>query len=205
MLESPLHLLGIGADVLVHEATNAYIEEMDGPTGTAETVRAKTITHGHSTPEMAGWFARDTQAHALILTHFSTRYKPDDLDVMNSIVALASTAFASSNVHVARDIWSFPIPQCGSRAQSCHLGSQEANFAMEAATTTAEKLLAETDEWLFEERPRKKQVSESSTDSTDPNSSLAKAALTEDCSLHELAQLPASMWQQQAARIKGDL
>lgn len=89
---------------MVHEATNAFLPGMDGrgeTAETAETVRAKTITHGHSTPEMAGRFARDVRAATLVLTHFSTRYKPDDEATIGAITALAS-AECSAAVHAAR-------------------------------------------------------------------------------------------------------
>ncbi|EKX41329.1 hypothetical protein GUITHDRAFT_74798 [Guillardia theta CCMP2712] len=55
------------ADVLVHEATNAWIPG----------VERDTMAHGHSTPQMAGRFARASRAKRLILTHFSPRYRFD--------------------------------------------------------------------------------------------------------------------------------
>ncbi|KAI9354618.1 beta-lactamase-like protein [Zopfochytrium polystomum] len=100
---------GVGCDVLVHEATNAALEQdlddddngngggngndggervVVGGGGTREermqalraAVRAQTIAHGHSTPEMAGAFARRVGARALVLSHFSNRYKDDGDD-----------------------------------------------------------------------------------------------------------------------------
>ncbi|KAA0154553.1 hypothetical protein FNF29_02430 [Cafeteria roenbergensis] len=81
-----------GADVLVHEATNA-LTPADGPVGDAASqraaygaVRAKAVSHGHSTPQMGGAFARAADAGLLVLSHFSARYKggaaPEDVAEM---------------------------------------------------------------------------------------------------------------------------
>ena len=78
-----------------------------------EAVLAKTIQHGHSTPEMAGSFAHDIQAQVLVLTHFSARYKGDDsAESVARMEAIASQARAhfSGVVHTARDFWSLPLP-----------------------------------------------------------------------------------------------
>ena len=67
------------ADVLVHEATNAWIKEFDLPRIASELALEKdTFNHGHSTPQMAGKFARKINAKRLILTHFSPRYRGGD-------------------------------------------------------------------------------------------------------------------------------
>ncbi|OAD68635.1 hypothetical protein PHYBLDRAFT_86588, partial [Phycomyces blakesleeanus NRRL 1555(-)] len=48
--------------LLVHEATNAL------------TIEEKALSHGHSTPQMAGKLAQQMGAKKMILTHFSVRY-----------------------------------------------------------------------------------------------------------------------------------
>eukprot|EP01031_Cornospumella_fuschlensis_P027341 gene27341-33026_t len=70
--------IAMDADVLVHEATNAYLEEFDKARyATYELLQRDTFIHGHSTPQMAGRFAKRINAKKLILTHFSPRYQGD--------------------------------------------------------------------------------------------------------------------------------
>jgi len=81
-----------GCDLLVHEATNALTpDDGCGRSGAEESagyaaVRAKAVSHGHSTPQMAGAFARAVGAATTALSHFSARYKggadPDDVAAM---------------------------------------------------------------------------------------------------------------------------
>jgi len=65
------------ASLLVHEATNAYMPptlsngNMDGDS--QENVKAKAISRGHSTPIMAGDFARKIRARRLVMNHFSAK------------------------------------------------------------------------------------------------------------------------------------
>jgi ribonuclease Z len=63
------------ADVLIHEATNCY-EEANKYEHYYQLER-ETFNHGHSTPEMAGKFAKLIEAKKLVLTHFSPRYQGD--------------------------------------------------------------------------------------------------------------------------------
>jgi len=66
--------LAHGADVVVHEATNAPIQRKDGPPQLEEVIREKAISRGHSTPAMAGEFAREIGAKRLVMNHFSSAY-----------------------------------------------------------------------------------------------------------------------------------
>lgn len=81
---SSIKELAMDASVLVHEATNAYIPpnllrsgKSSGPPSEAA-VRAKAMSRGHSTPGMAGEFAKSINAHRLILNHFSARFAPGE-------------------------------------------------------------------------------------------------------------------------------
>lgn len=64
-----------GASLLVHEATNAKTAD---ETASFDDVESKARDHGHSTPQMAGRFAREVGAEMLLLTHFSARYSGDE-------------------------------------------------------------------------------------------------------------------------------
>lgn len=72
-------------DVLIHEATNAFMPPFD--TGDYMEVQKYTISHGHSTPQMAGAFARSIGAKKLVLTHFSPRYRGDQSPESQRIMA----------------------------------------------------------------------------------------------------------------------
>ncbi|GAA5823485.1 hypothetical protein JCM3770_004474 [Rhodotorula araucariae] len=77
---------GDETDLVVHEATNAYLPTLDdsqapgklrgGTPVTEEGVRALAREHGHSTPRVAGAFARAVGARQLVLNHLSVKY-PD--------------------------------------------------------------------------------------------------------------------------------
>ncbi|GAB1520018.1 hypothetical protein RhiTH_003091 [Rhizoctonia solani] len=69
---------GIYPSLVIHESTNAWIPpDVDrrqlygGARKTPQSVREKAISKGHSTPDMAGAFARSVQAERLALIHFS--------------------------------------------------------------------------------------------------------------------------------------
>ncbi|KZV76923.1 Metallo-hydrolase/oxidoreductase [Peniophora sp. CONT] len=103
------------ADLLIHEATNAHLPSLDPatkPDDTFETVQARTMSRGHSTPQMAGAFARGIGAKSLVLNHFSARYAGDERDesvaVMDGIRDLAKTEYEGPVV-CARDFMSFDV------------------------------------------------------------------------------------------------
>lgn len=64
--------LAQGADLLVHEATFAH------------DLADKADEYGHATSVQAAETARDAEVGRLILTHFSSRYKPEDLAVLEA-------------------------------------------------------------------------------------------------------------------------
>lgn len=115
---SPIAALAQGADVLVHEATNAHLPGVDPdtkPEDTFESVEARTKSRGHSTPQMAGAFANATGARQLVLNHFSARYKGDDdvdeqsAKVMGAIRHLAVESYGSEAVVCARDFMTINV------------------------------------------------------------------------------------------------
>ncbi len=69
----------IPVSLLVHEATDAYMprridpDERTGRNRTQESVLAKTVQRGHSTPAMAGAFAKRIGAERLVMNHIGAR------------------------------------------------------------------------------------------------------------------------------------
>lgn len=108
-----LRAIARGADVVVHEATMS------------DTERAKAIGRGHSTPSMAGAFARDINAALLVLTHFSGRFmnvsfqkdrlnkSAAEIESIDTLVAQAKRAFCSANVLAAKDFLCLSVPRGG--------------------------------------------------------------------------------------------
>ena len=98
-------LKGMECDVVIHESTNAKTI-LDGDKSYSE-IQNETVRHGHSTPEMAGNFAKMLKAKQLILTHFSGRYKGDEslesLSIMDEIKQSAINTFGKESVITARD------------------------------------------------------------------------------------------------------
>ena len=69
------------ASVLVHEATNAYTSpRVPQSQGWREVekkeLRARAVSRGHSTADMAGQFAKQIRAKRLYMNHFSSRFEP---------------------------------------------------------------------------------------------------------------------------------
>lgn len=108
--------LAQGADVLVHEATNTYLKGIDKDT-TYSAVTREAKVHGHSTPQMAGLFAKKISARRLLLNHFSARYKgdqsPESMSLMLRIErqAMESSGISEENLAAAWDFMVLPIPQ----------------------------------------------------------------------------------------------
>lgn len=105
------------ADLIVHEATNAHLPGADSRTkaeDTYESVEERTKSRGHSTPQMAGGFAKRIGARNLLLNHFSPRYSggndEDSRAVMDAIRRLAVAEFESEEVICARDLMDIEIP-----------------------------------------------------------------------------------------------
>ena len=105
------------ADMIVHEATNAHLPGVDSRTKTEDTyelVEERTKSRGHSTPQMAGRFAKRIGARNLFLNHFSSRYSGGDEEssqaIMKAIKQLAINEFGSEEVVCARDLMSVEIP-----------------------------------------------------------------------------------------------
>lgn len=106
--------LACGADLMIHESTNAAVDERESE---AE-VLATAVSRGHSTPRMAGSFARACRVRTLGLTHFSSRYRGDDSEesraVMDVIVKQAREAFGRDEVFAATDLMEVEVPfRCG--------------------------------------------------------------------------------------------
>lgn len=108
--------LAQGADVLVHEATNAFLTGIDKDTSKEEVAKDAQI-HGHSTPFMAGNFAKQIGAKRLILNHFSSRYKGDQsvesISIMTRIEqeAIKASGLEEDKVAAAWDFMVLPVPQ----------------------------------------------------------------------------------------------
>lgn len=101
--------LAKNADVLIHEATNTYLSGIDSRTSLEE-VTLDCKRHGHSTPYMAGEFAKRIGVKRLILNHFSSRYKGDQcldsIAIMTRIERQAIEASGLPETHVASG-WDF--------------------------------------------------------------------------------------------------
>mmetsp|Transcript_28961 Transcript_28961/g.61191 ORF Transcript_28961/g.61191 Transcript_28961/m.61191 type:complete len:504 (-) Transcript_28961:622-2133(-) len=133
--------LAANADVIVHEATNAAIEEGE----TEEGVTKLAVSRGHSTPSMAGSFARSCGAKQLVCTHFSSRYKGDESEqstaVMERIVGYARDAFGSDNVIASRDLMEVKVlvqKKRGNISCRCTLSPEE---ALKAAAIAADSYI----------------------------------------------------------------
>ncbi|KAG9124695.1 hypothetical protein FRC07_010585 [Ceratobasidium sp. 392] len=118
--------IAMDADLLVHEATNAYIPlSVDPKSPKADTeanVLERALQRGHSTPPMAGEFARAIRARRLVLSHFGSRFSAPEVssldhtqpnaptasdiraDVMSEIERQASNAWGGGQAVAAYDL-----------------------------------------------------------------------------------------------------
>mmetsp|Transcript_10468 Transcript_10468/g.20206 ORF Transcript_10468/g.20206 Transcript_10468/m.20206 type:complete len:879 (-) Transcript_10468:43-2679(-) len=108
--------LAQNADVLVHEATNTYLPGVDKDTN-LRLVTKDAKVHGHSTPFMAGNFAKRIKAKKLVLTHFSARYKGDQsiesITIMTRMErqAMKASGLREDTVACAWDYMVLPVQQ----------------------------------------------------------------------------------------------
>lgn len=106
--------LAVDADVVVHEATNSFLAGIDRDTD-LQSVTRDAIVHGHSTPYMAGQFARRVRAKKLVMNHFSARYKGDQSVDSFSIMmrlegqAIKASGLESNKVAAAWDFMILPV------------------------------------------------------------------------------------------------
>jgi ribonuclease Z len=108
--------LAMDADVVVHEATNAFLDFLDKDSDNLHSITKDSMTHGHSTPQMAAIFAKNINAKRLLLNHFSPRYKGDqDIDSVSIMTRIEHQAmntgdFDASQVAATWDFMLLPIP-----------------------------------------------------------------------------------------------
>jgi len=111
-----LEELARDADVIVHEATNAYLPGVDSKGASLQDVTRDAVVHGHSTPQIAADFAKRIKARRLVLNHFSPRYKGDSsmdsLSIMMRIEQQAQKASGMDECQVAAawDLMVLPVP-----------------------------------------------------------------------------------------------
>ncbi|KAF9464400.1 Metallo-hydrolase/oxidoreductase [Collybia nuda] len=112
---TPIISLAMDADLLIHEATNAHLPGVDESTkesDTYESVEERARSRGHSTPQMAGAFAKRILAQKLVLNHFSARYSGGDTQeatrLMGAIADLAAGEFGNE-VQCAKDFMTVEV------------------------------------------------------------------------------------------------
>lgn len=108
--------------LLVHEATDAFIPRDVDPQAkrSREEVGQKVLARGHSTPVMAGEFAKRVAAERLILNHIGSRFtaprqyqgeKDVRFSVIDEISRQASEAWGMGRAEVAFDYMRMTVPE----------------------------------------------------------------------------------------------
>ncbi|KAH9006888.1 beta-lactamase-like protein [Lactarius hatsudake] len=121
---NPIARLATSTDVLIHEATNAHLPDIDPETKYSDThdiVEQRSKSRGHSTPQMAALFGERIEARKLVLNHFSSRYageydpvtqhgdqRPAAKEIMEAI-RMSAQPYFNGPVICARDFMSFDV------------------------------------------------------------------------------------------------
>ena len=119
------------ADVVIHEATNTFLQGGESEAATFHGVNRDAIYHGHSTPHIAGDFAKRVGAKRLILNHFSARYMGDQslesISIMTRIEqqAMKASGLRRSHVAAAWDFMIFPVPKAYNKNAPTGGGGEE--------------------------------------------------------------------------------
>ncbi|KLO16259.1 hypothetical protein SCHPADRAFT_823476 [Schizopora paradoxa] len=137
---SAMTAIARNASLLVHEATDAHIpfavdRSFRGDKKSERSIEERTIAKGHSTPGMAGAFAKSIRARRLVLNHFSGKfpapvYKNDRRKlVMAEIERQASQAWGHGKAVAAYDFMQVVVPApSSSRTSSEFTGGSTSNL-----------------------------------------------------------------------------
>ncbi|KWU44385.1 Metallo-hydrolase/oxidoreductase [Rhodotorula sp. JG-1b] len=131
-------------DLVVHESTNAYLPTLDEsqsplkkairraeldqntedetdslPLHSLESVTALAQSHGHSTPQVAGRFARSIQAQRLVLNHLSVKYPDPE----------AREANGGGDSDASREKWARMLREIERQAEQAFRGVEEEGMA----------------------------------------------------------------------------
>ncbi|TFK57235.1 hypothetical protein OE88DRAFT_1730629 [Heliocybe sulcata] len=120
----PRHLIPLcsrpSPSLLVHEATDAFIPTSVDPQSkrSRELVMEKCVERGHSTPEMAGSFAREIGAKRVVLNHLGSRFPAPLANngprlrgaVLKEMERQASESWGGGFVRAALDFTRITIP-----------------------------------------------------------------------------------------------
>ncbi|KAJ8453976.1 hypothetical protein ONZ51_g13296 [Trametes cubensis] len=127
----------VPVSLLVHEATDAYLPNVDpqqrtGKNRTQSSVEAKTRDRGHSTPAMAGAFARRIGAGRLVLYHIGARFPAPDMAHTRSGQDKFRLACMREIERQAAQTWTFP--RAATRIPSSRMGLPGSHHPPESGT-----------------------------------------------------------------------